>query len=225
MTEKEYYAVLSASPLFAGLDRKETDEAVGRMEGRVSSYRKGDFLHAPGTPFSAFGLVLYGSVHACADDVNGNRLIMAEVGAGNTFGEALCFLSVPEPPVYVTAASDAGVLWLSPAPLWSGSTDGIGAGMQKRFAAVLAARTLTMNERIQVLSKRTIREKLTVYISCLTRGLASGPEGVAFTVPLSREDMAAYIGTDRSALSRELSAMKREGLIDYRKNAFLLKKR
>ena len=45
------------------------------------------------------------------------------------------------------------------------------------------------------------------------------------TVPFSREDMAAYIGTDRSALSRELSAMKREGLIDYRKNVFVLKKR
>ena len=224
LTDKEYYAVLSASPLFSGLDRTETDAAVTLMEGKVSSYRKGDFLHFPGTTFSCFGLVLSGSVQACADDVSGNRMIMAEVSPGNTFGEALCFLSVPEPPVFVSAASDAEVLWLSPANLYRGKADSNVEKMQRRFAAVLAGRTLKMNERIQILSKRTIREKLNVYFSCLTAGLPAGREGVSFTVPLSREDMAVYIGTDRSALSRELSAMKRDGLIDYRKNEFILKK-
>ena len=221
MTEKEYYAVLSACPLFSGMNREETDNAAALMEGKTTSYKKGDFLHTPGTPFTAFGLVLSGTVYACTDDINGSRMIMAQVGPGNTFGEALCFLSVPEPPVYVTAASDAEVLWLSPSPLFGGQNGGRESGMEKRFAAVLAGRTLKMNGRIQILSKRSIREKLIVFFS----ELKSGREDDTITVPFSREDMAAYIGTDRSALSRELSAMKREGLIDYRKNVFVLKKR
>ena len=221
MTEKEYYAVLSACPLFSGMNREETDNAAALMEGKTTSYKKGDFLHSPGTPFTAFGLVLSGTVYACTDDINGSRMIMAQVGPGNTFGEALCFLSVPEPPVYVTAASDAEVLWLSPSPLFGGQNGGRESGMEKRFAAVLAGRTLKMNGRIQILSKRSIREKLIVFFS----ELKSGREDDTITVPFSREDMAAYIGTDRSALSRELSAMKREGLIDYRKNVFVLKKR
>ena len=221
MTEKEYYAVLSACPLFSGMNREETDNAAALMEGKTTSYKKGDFLHSPGTPFTAFGLVLSGTVYACTDDINGSRMIMAQVGPGNTFGEALCFLSVPEPPVYVTAASDAEVLWLSPSPLFGGQNGGRESGMEKRFAAVLAGRTLKMNGRIQILSKRSIREKLIVLFS----ELKSGREDDTITVPFSREDMAAYIGTDRSALSRELSAMKREGLIDYRKNVFVLKKR
>lgn len=221
MTEKEYYAVLSACPLFSGMNREETDNAVALMEGKHASYKKGDFLHSPGTPFTVFGLVLSGTVYACSDDINGNRMIMAQVGPGNTFGEALCFLSVPEPPVYVTAATEAEILWLSPSPLYDGRGGGNEAGMQKRFAVLLAGRTLKMNGRIQILSKRSIREKLIVLFS----ELKSGQNGDSFTVPFSREDMAAYIGTDRSALSRELSAMKREGLIDYRKNVFVLKKR
>lgn len=221
MTEKEYYAVLSACPLFSGMNREETDNAAALMEGKTTTYKKGDFLHSPGTPFTAFGLVLSGTVYACTDDINGSRMIMAQVGPGNTFGEALCFLSVPEPPVYVTAASDAEVLWLSPSPLFGGQNGGRESGMEKRFAAVLAGRTLKMNGRIQILSKRSIREKLIVFFS----ELKSGREDDTITVPFSREDMAAYIGTDRSALSRELSAMKREGLIDYRKNVFVLKKR
>ena len=44
--------------------------------------------------------------------------------------------------------------------------------------------------------------------------------GKAFTVPLSREEMALYLGCDRSALSRELARMKADGLIDYIRNSF-----
>ena len=44
-----------------------------------------------------------------------------------------------------------------------------------------------------------------------------------FEVPFDREDMASYLGCDRSALSRELAKMKNEGLIDYHKNTFRIK--
>ena len=37
-------------------------------------------------------------------------------------------------------------------------------------------------------------------------------------LPMNRDDTAAYIGANRSALSRELARMKAEGLIDYWKN-------
>ena len=215
-------AAFGLCPLFAGLDRREREEAVSRMEGRTADYVKGEFLHLPGTPFSSFGLVLSGSVRVFEDDREGNRLIMAEVGVGNTFGESLCFLSVPDSPVYVCAAEDSRVLWLSPAPFFrEGTENGAASAMRKRFTALLAGRTLKMNSRIQILSRLTIREKLTVYFSGLAREQGSD----AVTVPFSREEMAAYIGADRSALSRELSKMKREGLIDYRKNVFFLKKR
>ncbi|MBQ6721773.1 MAG: winged helix-turn-helix domain-containing protein [Clostridia bacterium] len=79
---------------------------------------------------------------------------------------------------------------------------------------MLAMKALSMNDRIQVLSRLTLRSKLTAYFTELAAAQGSN----VIRLPMNREDTAAYIGTNRSALSRELSRMREEGLIDYRKN-------
>ena len=66
-------------------------------------------------------------------------------------------------------------------------------------------------------SKR-IRDRLLSYLS--EQALLSGSN--RFTIPFSRQQLADYLGTERSALSGELSKMRRDGLIDYRKNSFTL---
>ena len=71
-----------------------------------------------------------------------------------------------------------------------------------------------MNNRIQVLSRLSLRGKLTAYFTELAAAQGSNE----IRLPMNREDTAAYIGANRSALSRELAQMKAEGLIDYHKN-------
>jgi CRP-like cAMP-binding protein len=80
---------------------------------------------------------------------------------------------------------------------------------------MLAGRTLAMNDRIQILSRPTLRGRLVTFFSQYVRRA-----GKCFAIPFDRADMAAYLGTDRSALSRELSRMQREGLLRFRKNRF-----
>ena len=215
-----YRKTIQKNPLFSGMTQDEMIRSAELLGANVAKYGKGDIIHRPWTVLANFGLVISGSVQACADDIGGNRMIMADVQPGTTFGESLCWLKVADSPVYIYASEEAAVMWLSPDILYSGSTDGCVLEMQKRFASLLASRTLAMNERIQILSKLTIRDRLTVYFS----SLASSRGSDEFEVPLNREDMATYIGANRAALSRELSRMKREGIIDYRKNRFILKK-
>ena len=87
----------------------------------------------------------------------------------------------------------------------------------QRFIRMLAAKTLSMNDRIQVLSKPTLREKL---MTMLTQ--FSTREGRNFNLPFDRNAMAVYLGVNRSALSRELGKMKQEGRIDFYKNSFTI---
>ena len=49
---------------------------------------------------------------------------------------------------------------------------------------------------------------------------ASRRRSTKFTVPYNRNDLAEYLGVDRSVLSRELSKMKKEGILDFDKNTF-----
>ena len=161
------------------------------------------------TPMTRFGLVVSGMAVACEDDVAGNRMIMAEVSPGRTFGEAHEFMRTENPPVYIIAAEDTDVVWMTSQGLFGGSRDPFTLEIQRRFVRMLASRTLSMNDRIQVLSKLRLRDKLVTYFSQLSS--AAGSADV--TLPLSRGDLAVYVGTNRSALSRELSLMEKEGLI------------
>ena len=168
-------------------------------------------VHATGTPMERFGLVLTGMVQVCVDDIEGNRMIMAEVLPGVSFGESLCFLRKKDSPVYAFAAEDSRILWLSADALLAEPENGACSDLQRRFTAALAAKNLSMNNRIQVLSKLSLREKLTAWFTELAA--AQGSDTVR--LPMNREDTAAWIGANRSALSRELARMKKEGLIDY----------
>ena len=70
--------------------------------------------------------------------------------------------------------------------------------------------------KVEVVSKRTIREKLLAYLSIQTQ-----LQGTRyFEIPLGRVELAEYLCVDRSALTRELAKMKEDGLIDYDRNCF-----
>ena len=207
-------AAVRSNQLFRGMKDEEIERAEKLFRASVQHYAKGEFIHISGTPMTSFGLVLTGMVHACIDDINGNRVIMAEVAPGITFGESLCYLGVPDSPVYIYSTEETDIMWLSAGVLKEDSADPFCADLKRRFTSMLAARTLTMNSRIQVLSKISLRDKLVTYFS----QLAALTGSLTFNLPFSRDDMATYMGANRSALSREMSAMKKEGLIDYYRN-------
>lgn len=206
-------AVLRTNPLFKGLEPDRFDRQLQVMKAEKARSEKGEMLQAIGEPIRRFGIVLSGAVQVCVDDIEGNRMIMAEVAPGNSFGESLCFLRTKESPVYIFASEDSDLLWLSTEDLFAGS-DAFYREIQHRFTATLAGKALTMNNRIQVLSRLSLRGKLTAYFT----ELAAAQGSDVIRLPMNREDTAAYIGANRSALSRELARMKDEGLIEYRKN-------
>jgi len=229
---KKYKRVFDGSLLFREMSEQTVDAALSIFGASFREYEKGAMLHQVGEPLLYFGFVLEGVVQVCSDDIEGAPMIMADVSAGSTFGEALCYLRRDESPVYIYASVPAKILWLSldglyNARLIKGSGGPVGntvttdnsllilpVELQQRFTAMLASRTLTMNNRIQVLSRLKLRDKLITYFTQLAAAAGSR----TFNLPLNRNDLATYIGTNRSALSRELSQMKDDGIIDYHRN-------
>lgn len=206
--------LLGRCPLFKGMTGEELCHALSFYRAELRHYEKGDFIKGATDRLTFFGLVLSGIVQVYMDEIDGSHMVMATVEEGRSFGESLCFLK-KESPIYICAASPADVLCLECDNLKNAS------GKEEneillRFTSMLAERTLMMNDRIQILSKLSIREKIMTMFS----EYPGASLGKNFEVPLNREDMAAYLGTDRSSLSRELSRMKKEGIIDYYRNSF-----
>ena len=69
-------------------------------------------------------------------------------------------------------------------------------------------------------SQRTTRAKLMSYLSAEAQRVGK----YEFDIPYSRQQLADYLSVERSGLSLELSKMKDEGLLDYKKNHFRLLK-
>ena len=215
--DKETLDTIKSCVLFEDMSEKELYSALEFFDARLEEYRKGDFVQSILMPFERFGLVLSGTVQVYMDDIDGNNIIMANVSSGDTFGESLSLLHA-ESPVYIQATSPAKILMMSTANL--NSTSQTTQNLKMRYSVMLARRALAMNDRIQVLSKITLREKIVTFLSQYHARSSSS----TFSIPFDRASMAIYLGTDRASLSRELSKMKKDGIIDFNKNHFLIKK-
>ena len=204
-------------PLFAGLSPEQYQSALRLLSAQEKSHARGEILKSAPDPLPAFGLVLEGGVAVSMEDIDGREMLLNHVGPGQTFGEALCYLEETAP-LIITAVADSRVLWLRCGGLKTPGNDELRQALRLRFTAMLARRTLRMNDRIQILARGSIREKLNAFFTECVRDAG----GLCFSVPFDRAGMAAYLGVDRSALSRELSHMRQEGLLTYHKNTFAL---
>ncbi|MBR2900777.1 MAG: Crp/Fnr family transcriptional regulator [Clostridia bacterium] len=210
-----YKNIIPSNMLFKDLNENEIEKALNLFSSVKRKYSKGENIASAGTRLEKFGLVLSGTVQVSFIDIDGNSVIMASVTKGDTFGESLCWLNISEIPVTVTAFTDVEVLLLSPQSL-SSSTDALALELKNRFVSMLATKALAMNDRIQILSKPTVRQKIITFLS----QYSNRSQSKTFSVPFDRETLALYLGVNRSALSRELSAMQKEGIIEFYKNTF-----
>lgn len=214
------HPLLDRCPLYEGLSPQDKAYALAFFDAKTKAYEKGEFLHSVSFPLQRFGLVLSGTVQVYMDDIDGHHIIMNHVEPGDLFGESYAFLGI-DAPIYICAVTEAVILWMSTerikAPLSPISP--LDQDLANRYVACLANRTLKMNQRIQILSRNTLRMKLITFLSQY-----AAEKGDTFSIPFDRASMAAYLGADRSALSRELSRMQAEGILTYHRNQFQILK-
>lgn len=215
---KHLWRVLKTHKLFMDFDEAEITRALALFDGNTVGYKKGDTVRAMGLPFMKFGIVLTGALQVFSPDIDGHPMMMANVGVGDSFGESLAYLATEESPVFVVSAADASVLWLDIRAVKRAedSDKAFAARLLDRFSAVLAQRALAQNDRIQILSKQKIRDRLITFLSQCERRYGSR----TFIIPFDRASLAVYLGVNRAALSRELAKMKAEGILDYFRSSF-----
>ncbi len=210
---------LRHSILFRDMRPEELAYALDFFRANRRTYEKGEIVNPLGEPLPFFGLVLSGCVQVQTDDIDGNPMIMATVTPGETFGESLHYLRRVSS-VYIVTMADTVILTMQaqemyPSAVQSGRNERE-AALVHRFLLLLTNRTLEMNNRIQVLSKISMREKLIALFTMYANQQGSR----TIRLPFDRNGLAVYLGVNRSALSRELSRMQREGLIRFDKNVF-----
>ncbi|HAS78430.1 MAG TPA: Crp/Fnr family transcriptional regulator, partial [Ruminococcus sp.] len=82
----------------------------------------------------------------------------------------------------------------------------------------IAAKNLLLNQKIEIISKRTTREKLMTYLMMQAKQHNSS----SFYIPYDRQTLADFLEVDRSGLSAEISKLRKENIIESKRNFFRL---
>ena len=209
------YRILYETDLFGGIEEEDLASMLACLHTREARYRKGELIFQEGDVIQEAGIV--------QDDFWGNRHIVSAVPAGSMFGEAYACLGNEKLRVDVRAETDCHVLFLNlqKAMHVCKNTCPFHQRLVKNILYAIAGKNLDLAAKIQHTSRRSIREKVLSYLSEESRKTGSS----YFSVPFTRQQMADFLAVDRSALSKELSRMQQDGLIEYERNQFHLKLR
>ena len=213
------YGTLQKVKLFAGIGAEDMERMLGCIGHHVREFEKGAVIAFEEDRIHHVGIVLAGSVDMVKEDLWGNRTMLVRSRAGEVFGETFACGEEASSLVSFVAAERTKVLFLSFCRVMHTCSHGcvFHQTLVENMVRVIAAKNRELMRKVEVVSKKTLREKILAYLS------AYGEKG-SFTIPLGRVEWAEYLCADRSALTRELAKMKEEGIMDYQKNTFRILK-
>lgn len=212
--------ILDQSALFVGIAPEERVSLLACLDGKHRAYPKGAFLLREGDAAHHLGLLLAGAVDILQEDFWGNRSIVARIEPGELYGEAFACAGVDSLPLSALAVEDSEVIEIDCGKILRScpSACPYHGKLLANMMGILAEKNIALTRKMEHLSRRSIREKLLSYLS----QQAQRQKSSEITIPFNRQELADFLCVERSALSRELSAMARAGIIDYEKNRFLL---
>ena len=202
-------------PIFKNFSIDEIIEIFSVISFYEKDYKKNDIILAENTKVEYFGIITNGKIALSNFDYFGNRNILNVFEKGDSFAEALVSLEI-QIPHEVISLTDSSIVWIEYKSL---SKSLYYQKILNNLLNIISTKNLILNKKLQILSKRTTREKILEYLSNQKKTLSLDSN---FEINLNRNEMADYLALDRSNLSRELGKLKKEGIIDFKKNKFKL---
>ncbi len=213
--------ILPETELFEGIDEAGRLALLDCLGAVTAEYRKGGQILGEGGVTEELGLVLSGMALISHADAWGTESVLGHAGPGSVFAEA--YACAPGEPllIRVTAAEDTRVLFINAGRLLRPCAAACAPHSRAllNLLGICARKSLQLSRKILHTGPKTIRGRLMSYFS----DCAGQAGGASFTLPYKRQQLADYLGVDRSALCAELSKMRRDGLIEYEKNRVMLK--
>ena len=202
--------IMDTLEIFKNLSKGEINSLTKALNAYTSSFKKNMTVMSNLVNTSEMGIVLSGSSLLIKIDFNGNRNIVSLLEVGDIFGALLNSYSSDE--MVVIASSDCKILFLDYSKLFNHIKYSYSQKFTKNLLDYLTKKANLMNKRIEVLTKKTIREKLLEYFYDLQKEQSSN----IIKIPFSKIELAEYLAIDRTAMMRELKKLKDEQIIEIK---------
>ena len=203
---------LEKSPLFQDISYEEYRSLLTCFQAVQKSFRSDDLIYDFSSPKNdAVGIVERGCAALIRIDEEGVATVMEELGPGGVFGRTLAFAGSSGDSLQVVCRTPCDVLFIDYPHILKRCEHACNRDsvLVQNMLRLMSDKAQALSQRVDVLSRRSIREKLLCYFRQLSEQAGSN----TFTLPFSLSTLADYIATDRSAMMRELKRLREEGTI------------
>lgn len=214
----KYLKQLQKNELFNNFNLNDLESILNCLSAKVNYYKKKDMIIQQGDRVQFVGIVLSGGIQIIKEDIEGNINILFHLGINDIFAEAFAYADIYECPITVQATENCEIMFIDCKRIIKTCNNAcvFHWNLIKNMLSMIARKNIMLNQKMEILSKRTTREKLLAFFNTQVQMNHSKK----FSIPYNREGLAFYLCVDRSALSRELSNMQDEGLLKFNKNEF-----
>ncbi|MBE6924548.1 MAG: Crp/Fnr family transcriptional regulator [Ruminococcaceae bacterium] len=204
------------STLFDGIEPENYLAVLGCTGYHLGKYRKGDIVAFEAENIRHIGIILSGTVDMIKEDFQGDKYMLLRLGRDEVFGETFACGSDSASIVTFMVSEDSEILFMPFSRMMHSCSKACAFHHRliENMLRIIADKNRELLQKVEVVSKRTIRERLLVYLSM------QPCKSEYIEIPFGRTELAEYLCVDRSALSRELVKLKAEGIIDYDRNCF-----
>jgi CRP-like cAMP-binding protein len=178
-------------------------------------FNKGDVITTYIEKRNQICILITGEADLIRYDFNGNKTIIKHLGQHDIFGETF-YPTKTNNELFVIAKKKCRVIFLTYDIIFEKckSNCKFHTTLRQNITNLILREIIDQNTRIEVLTQKTIRDKLLSYFNILAaQGLRR-----SFTIPFTITDLADFLSVDRSAMTRELSNLKKEGFIEQNGN-------
>lgn len=215
-----YMDTLQKCALFADTTADEVQKMLGCLGARTVHAIRRETLISEGDPAQEFGIVLSGSVQIVRVDYDGNRSLVDEIAPAGMFCETFACANVESVPVDVVVKEEGDMMFIDCRHITQicGHACSHHQQMIYNLMRAVAERNLQYDRKLEILSKRSTRDKLMTYLYMQAKVQGQN----SFEIPYDRQELADYLEVERSGLSAEIGKLRKEGILKADKNRFVI---
>lgn len=187
------------------------DFCHGCTKVQIKHFQKGEVITNYIQKRNQFCMLISGSADLVRYDLNGNKTIIERISEGDAFGEIFYTINTNNE-LFVEAKKNSSVLFFKYDDIKNKckSDCKFHEVLTEKLPEIILNKVIDLNTRIELLTNRSIRDKLIGYFTTLSTKTFSK----TITLDLSLTNLADYLCVDRSAMMRELKALKEDGFIN-----------
>ena len=212
---------IKENQLFNGLNLEEINKVITCSNALIQKFEDNQMIFEKDDIIKNIGIVLEGEFNLVSQKFNGSRVIVTTLTFNDLFGEALIFSTAKTSPYDLISSGESKALFIPKdffIDMCPNSCD-FHKKLIDNMLSILSDKIIMLNNKMKILNAETIKSKLAVYFLSIYKKTNK----LSFEMPMKRQELSEFLNVTRPSLSRELSNMQDDNIIEvYRSSVKIL---